>query len=68
MHREPDAEVGIVVQIGARGDDPVDEASFDQGNECGNAKPRRRQRACYRHADRDFRLQHALAEQLARLA
>ena len=68
MHREADAEVRVVIEIGAGRDDPVDKACFDQWNQRGNAETRGRQRSGQRDADRDFGLEHLLCEELARFA
>ena len=57
-----------MVEIRARGDDPVDEAGFDKGHERGVAKPRRGERAADGEADRDVRLQHLVSKDVAGLA
>jgi hypothetical protein len=61
-------EVRVVVQVRARGDDPVDEAALDQWNERRHSESRRRERAGERHSDRDVGLEHLLDEQPACLA
>ena len=68
MHGEADAEVRVVVEVRAGGDDPVDEAGFDERDQRGDSESRGRQRAGERQPDRDLRLQHLLGEELAGFA
>ena len=68
MHREPQGEVGVVIQIGAGRDDPVHEPRLHQRDETAHAKAGRRHRAGERHADRHVRVEHPLGEELAALA
>ena len=60
--------MGVVIEIGASGNDPIDKACFDQRNQRGNAESGRRQRPCQRKTDSDVRLQHFLCKELACLA
>jgi hypothetical protein len=66
VHREADAEVRVVIEIGAGRDDPVNKAGFDERNQRGNPETRGRQRSGQRNAHRDFRFEHFLREQLTR--
>ena len=68
MHREPEPEMRVVVEVRAGRDDPVDEARLDERDERRHAEPRRRERAGERQADGDVGLEHLLREELARLA
>ncbi len=68
MHREPESEVRIVVQVRARRDDPVDEPGFDQRDQRCHAEAGRRERASDRESDRHVRFQHSGRQQLAGLA
>ena len=68
VHREPESEMRVVIEIRAGRDDPVDEAALDERNERRHAESGRRERAGERHADRDVGLEHLLREQLARFA
>ena len=68
MHGEANSKVRVVIEIGARGNDPVDETGFDEWNECGNSETGGCQRTCQRKADRDLGLQHFLCKELTRLA
>ena len=53
VHREAEAEVRVVVEVRAGGDDPVDEARLDERDDRRHAEPRRRERAGEREADGD---------------
>src|SRR5580704_7744337 len=44
-HFEAEAEMGVVVEIGAGGDHPIDETVLDQWNDARHAETGRRQRA-----------------------
>ena len=44
VHRESKPEMGVVIQVRTGRDDPVDESSFDQGNERRHSQASRRQR------------------------
>ena len=68
VHREPEREMGVVIQVGAGRDDPVDEARLHERDEAAHPEPRRRHRARQRHPDRGVRLEHALGEEVAALA
>ncbi len=61
VHREPEAEVRVVIEIRAGRDDPVDEPALDERNERRHAESRRRERAGERHADGHVGLEHLLA-------
>ncbi len=61
---EAEAEVRVVIQIGAGAGDPVDEAVLDQRNDGRDPQPRRRQRARQAHADGDVGVEHTAHEQL----
>ena len=58
----------VVVEIGARGDDPVDEACFDEGDETGFAEAGGHERTREADPDQPVAGQHLLREQLAALA
>ena len=64
VHREPEAEVGVVVEVRAGRHDPVDEAGLDQRDQRAHAEPGRRQRAGDRQPDRDVVREHALDQEL----
>ncbi len=68
MHRKSNTKMRIVIEIGAGGDDPIDEACFDERNKSGNTKSGRCQRSRQGKTDCDFRLEHFLREQLASFA
>ena len=68
VHREAEPEVRIVVEIRARGDDPVDESGLDERNERRHAEPGGSQRAGERESDGDVGLEHLLGEELRSLA
>ncbi len=68
VHREAEAEVRVVIEIRARGDDPVDVPALDERNERRHSKPGRRERAGERHADGHVRLEHFSGEELTRFA
>ena len=65
VHRHAEAKVRVVIEIGARGDDPIDEARLDEWDDRGHAEPRGRHRAGEAHAHGDIVLEHALGEQPA---
>ena len=67
MHREPERKVGVVIEIGAGRDDPVDESRLHQRDQAAHAEPGRRHGTGQGHADRDVGLEHALGEELAAL-
>jgi hypothetical protein len=68
VHREPDAEMRVVVEIRTRGDDPVHEAVLEERDQARPAQASRSERATQREADRDVRLQHLLDQEPASLA
>ncbi len=68
MHREPQPEVRVVVEIRAGRNDPVDESSFYERNERRHSQPRRSERAGDREPDRDIGFEHLAGEELASLA
>ncbi len=57
-----EAVMDVVVEVGARGDDPVDEAGFDEGDEAGFAQAGRHERAGEADADQSVARQHLLRE------
>ena len=68
MHGEPESEVRVVVQIRARGDDPVDETGLDQRDERRHAEAGRRERASDGEPDGDVGSSIRVVSRLARLA
>ena len=58
VHREPEPEMRVVVEVRAGGDDPVDEARLDERDDRRHAESRRRERAGERQADGDVVLEH----------
>ena len=68
VHREADPEVGVVIEIRPGGDDPVDESRLDERDDARHPQPGRCQRPAQTDADRHVLREHALAEQLGRLA
>ena len=67
VQRQPQAEVHVVVQVGAGGDDPVDEAGPNQGDQDRTAEACRCQGTGERQADPAFRAEHFLGVQPGRL-
>ena len=53
-----EAVMDVVVEVGARGDDPVDEAGFDEGDETGNAQAGGHERPRETDADQTVAGQH----------
>ena len=68
MHRVPDAVVGVVVEVGPRGNDPVHETCFHERDEGGGSKARRGQCTGKGQSDRDVIVENLLGEKLARLS
>ncbi len=66
MQGESDAEMGVVIQIGARRDDPVDESMLDERDEGGDPEPGRGQCSREAYAHRDVGGQHFPCKQLTR--
>jgi hypothetical protein len=64
-HRIIQREVHVVIQIRARGDDPVHESGLDGRHNAGTAHARWRQRAGEAHADGHVGREHAVREKLA---
>ena len=58
----------VVVEVGAGGDDPVDESRFDEGDETGDAEAGGHERAGKADADESVAGQHFLGEQFAAFA
>ena len=62
---ETERPMDVVVEVGARGDDPVDEARLHEGNECGVAESRRGQSPADREADGDVGGEHLVGKDVA---
>src|SRR5205823_929932 len=58
----------VVIEIRPGGDDPVDESRLDERDDARHPQPGRCQRPAQTDADRHVLREHALAEQLGRLA
>ena len=65
MHRHAEAKVRVVIEIGARGHDPIHKSRFDQRDDRGHAETSGRHRAGEAHADGHVLVEHALGEQPA---
>ena len=63
-----EAIMDVVVEVGAGGDDPVDEARFDEGDEAGFAEAGGHEGAREADPDQTVAGQHLLREQFAALA
>jgi hypothetical protein len=68
VEREVQAEVGVVVEVRAGGDDPVDEAGLDERDDAGDADAGGGEGAGQGHADRDAVADHLLGEEAAGVA
>ena len=68
VHGEAETEVRVVIQVGARGDDPVDEPGLDEWNEATHAESGRRECPGERETDGDIALEHLVGEQVTSLA
>ena len=68
VHREPETEVRVVVQVRAGRDHPVHEPRLHERDERGHAEPGGRHRAGEAHAHRHLGFEHPLGEQAARLS
>ena len=62
---ETEGPMDVVVEVGARGDDPVDEARLHEGNECGVTEPCRGQSPADREPDGDLGCEHLIGEDMA---
>src|SRR5262245_45701115 len=51
VHVHAEGEVGIVVEVGAGADDPVDEAGLDERHKSGDTEASRREGAAERQTD-----------------
>ena len=67
-HLQAQAEVRVVIEVGAGRHRPVDEAVFDERYETRHPEPGRRERAGDAHPDHHVGLEHFLGEQPASLA
>ena len=65
---EVEGVVGVVIEVGAGGDDPVDEPRPDQGDQAAHAEPGGGQRPGDRQPDRASGLEHLPREDPADLA
>ncbi len=63
MQRHSEPEVGVVIEVGARGHHPVHEAGLHQRDDGGHPEPRRREGARKAHPDRAVRLEHLPGEE-----
>ena len=68
VHRQTEAEMRVVIEVRARGDDPVHESRLDERDERRHAESRRREGAGEGEADGDVGLEHLRREQLAGFA
>jgi len=66
VERVTDGEMGVVVQVGAGADDPVDEPRLYQRDDARTAQPRRSERPGDAHPDGRIPAQHLFREQMAR--
>ena len=66
VHRQTDPKMRVVIKVGARRNNPIDEARLNQRNQRRDAQARRCERAGECHANRDVRLEHLLREELTR--
>ena len=62
VHCQSETEVSVVIEIGAGGDDPINESTLDQWNQRRHSESSRCQRAGDRQSDRDVGLQHLFGE------
>src|SRR5207237_3949700 len=67
-HLQPDAEVGVVVKVGARRHDPIDKSRPHERNDRGHANARGSHCPGEAHSHGDIIGKHLLREELARLA
>ena len=65
VHRHPEAEMRVVIEIRPRRDDPVEESRLDERDDRGHAEPGGRHRPGEAHPDRHVVREHALREQPA---
>ena len=63
VHRKPEPEVGVVVQVRPRRDDPVDEPRLEQRHDARHAEPRGGQRAGQGESHRHIGLQHPFGKE-----
>src|SRR5262245_29342997 len=68
VHREADAEVRIVVEVCARGNDPINKSGFDEWNQSGDTETSRCKCTGQGKTYRNFRFKHLSGEQLAGFA
>ena len=68
VERQVEREVGVVVEVGAGGDDPVHEPGLDQRDQAAHAQPGGGQSPGERQADRAIGLEQLAGEDLADLA
>lgn len=67
MKLKADAEVRIVVKVGARADNPINEAIFHQGDNARAAKASWREGSRDAHTDRYISFEHVFNENMASL-
>src|SRR5258708_1920673 len=67
MQAQTDTEMGVMVEVGAGGHDPIDEAALDQRDQTRDTKTCRRKGASEAETNRDIWLQHLTREELRRL-
>ena len=65
MKRQPEGEMGVVVQIGPGRNDPVDEPGFEQRNDGAHPEPGWGHRAGQAHPDRHVGFEHPPGKEVA---
>ena len=68
VHRQAQAKMRVVIQIRTRRNNPINEAGFNQRNQCRDAQSRRRERACQRDADGHVVFEHTVGKKLRAFA